>query len=130
MNLDSKDLVRLETDVWNLGTLLLAQDDGVDKKAEAEDMLYSYNFERVYSGKKWHLTGSDSHPGQMPNISQIETLRRLNYTQEVLDKALRAEKQLKWTLFSEWYDEYVPGFSSHLLNCDQVEVCELARKAV
>ncbi|KAL5371454.1 hypothetical protein DPSP01_014261 [Paraphaeosphaeria sporulosa] len=103
MNLDPKDLVRLEKDVWNLGTLLLAQDDGVDKKAEAEDMLYSYNFERVYSGKKWHLTGSDSHPGQMPNTDQVETLRRLNYTQEVLDKALRTEKQLKWTLFSEWW---------------------------
>ncbi|KAJ5677933.1 uncharacterized protein N7477_003566 [Penicillium maclennaniae] len=73
-------------------------------------MLYSYNFERVYSGKKWHLTGSDSHPGQMPNTDQVETLRRLNYTQEVLDKALRTEKQLKWTLFSEWYDEYVLDF--------------------
>ena len=103
MDTDPQELRRVEEDIWNLGTLLLAQDDGVDKKAEAEDMLYSYNFERVHGGKKWHLAGQEgTTQATPPTPDQIEILRRLNYTQLALDNALRTERQLKWSLFSEW----------------------------
>lgn len=126
MDTDSQDLQRVEEDIWNLGALLLAQDDGVDKKEEAQDMVYSYNFERIPGGKKWHLAGQEgTNQATPPTPDQIEILRNLNYTQIALDSALRTEKQLKWSLFSEWY---AASFWIRLLtltNLLQVEVRKL-----
>jgi hypothetical protein len=39
-----KTIQNLETDIWALRALLLAQDDGVDKQLEEMDKLYNYGF--------------------------------------------------------------------------------------
>lgn len=96
----------LETDLWAIQTLLLAQDDGADAQLEAKDLLYNHGYERSDGGTVWHMSGADN--GAEPTDTQKTNLELLYKTQFALDNAIRTLRFLRWQLFSVWW-KYVSG---------------------
>ncbi|EGX44202.1 hypothetical protein AOL_s00210g74 [Orbilia oligospora ATCC 24927] len=100
----------IEYAIHRVQTLLQARDDGVDAQREAADLLTNWNFSRFEGGKEYHLTTpnmqNDSHEPAQPSTAQIALLQRLNEKQVLLDSFTRACKDLRWYLFSQWWQYF------------------------
>lgn len=94
----------LMADLHLLGPLLRAQDDGVEAARAAADEVQNWNFARLSGGKHWHIQSPANHESiEEPNSHEIEQLEKLNQAQSLLDTTCRQLSQLRWELFSSWW---------------------------
>ncbi|CAH0046897.1 unnamed protein product [Clonostachys solani] len=83
----------------------LMDEDTVDSHEQAEDLLYSFNFDNFPGGTRWHVAeGTDPQkPTARPDPGIIESLNRLNQQQTRLDSLSRLEDRIKWEVFAIWW---------------------------
>ncbi|KAK5988130.1 hypothetical protein PT974_12270 [Cladobotryum mycophilum] len=103
-DIDPAETADLEELILMLEAHLISRDDGVETQQQALDMLYNWNYLRVDGGQTWNIAGKESgepaagKPGEL-----LDTLRRLNREQLLLDGVTRTQTRLRWELFAEWW---------------------------
>ena len=113
-------------DIVDMASLLYASDDTYDSRVRAQDLLYTNNYAAASGGSEWHFDGKASadKPPLIPDDNQQKVLAVLNESQMKLDAANEKLRDLRWELFSEWWQ-----FLSNRLN-DQQSVIVPARQRV
>jgi hypothetical protein len=108
-------MVQLEKDLWNIRTLLLAQEDGADSRLEAKDILFNLGFERSDGGIAWHRSGAGAGgggDGPLPSAAQIPNLALLDQAQAGLYIANRTAQALQCELFALWWKFFSGAFGA------------------
>lgn len=99
---------QVEQDLLRIQKLLHAHDDGVEGQAEADDIVYNWNFASTSGGNHYFLASSDGGSGDKgrptaPSPTDIRNLATLNNCQRYLDGLNRQLELLRWGMFAFWW---------------------------
>ncbi|KAJ4410669.1 hypothetical protein N0V85_003926 [Neurospora sp. IMI 360204] len=107
---DANDIKEVEQDLLRIQKLLHALDDGVDAQAEADDIVYNWNYETSAGGSHFFLgtsdAGKDGDSQSKPTVpapAMVQALCLLNNKQAYLDGLKRQLQLLRWHFFSLWW---------------------------
>ena len=92
--------------IINIQKYLLMQEDTVDEQEQAEDLLYTYNYDAASGGIRYHVAGAPdpTKPTETPDKAVIELLSDLNQEQSRFDSLKRLNQRYQWKLFARWWD--------------------------
>ncbi|KAH7110820.1 hypothetical protein B0J11DRAFT_473640, partial [Dendryphion nanum] len=93
----------LEKRLKTLGPLLRAQSDSLSDQQAGQDEVQNYNFMQFPGGTRYVFPGDSKEPAKSPYPEKLETLRKLNDAQCLLDAARRIYQKKQWELFSIWW---------------------------
>ncbi|KAF8441171.1 hypothetical protein BGX38DRAFT_824376 [Terfezia claveryi] len=94
----------VEDDIWQLQTLLRADDDGVDAQIQAADEIQSNNFAHFGGGTHYFYPNNDpENKIKPPTAVESADLLRLNSAQRLVNSIARRAQQLQWELFACWW---------------------------
>ncbi|KAF5644977.1 uncharacterized protein FTJAE_2601 [Fusarium tjaetaba] len=107
-SVDAEDNIqKVMQDLLSIEKLLHAQDDGADAQAEADDIVYNWNYANSSGGLHYFLTQgpkyNDGKPTQ-PSSDNIKALNDINSAQDYLNSLDRQVTALRWNMFAYWWD--------------------------
>lgn len=101
------DIKKVMQDLLLIEKLLHARGDGVDAQAEAEDIVYNWNYASSNGGLHYFLTqGFKDNEGKptQPSKDNIKALNDINTAQDYLDCLDRQVVALRWNMFAYWWE--------------------------
>jgi hypothetical protein len=103
------DIREVEQDLLRIQRLRFAAGDRIEDQAEADDMVYNWNFASTEGGSHYFLASSDGGKDDTgrrptaPNPADIAKLTGLNNSQAYLDALNRQLRLLRWGMFVSWW---------------------------
>lgn len=99
--------------IENIQKYLLVQEDTTDGQEQADDLLYTYNYDAASGGKRFHVAGATDakKPTEKPTGKIVDALALLNQQQARLDSLNRMKQRLRWKLFARWWEHVTRGIS-------------------
>jgi hypothetical protein len=101
--LEAHQETQLEQDLLALGPLLRAQDEGVQARRVAMDELQTWDFSRHLGGVHWYFQNKAGNTAQPPTSEEAGYLEQLNQLQRLWDSTARQLVQVRWQMFSYWW---------------------------